>query len=196
MTPGSTPRLAPTDERRSLGYLGMLVFLGSWAMMFAALFFVYAGLRSRAAVWPEAGSLERPLLLPGLSTVILIVSSLTLQLGIKRLRADNASDFGRWLLATIAVGLIFLGLQVTVWQDLWSIGLLPSSGAYGSVFYLLTVFHFLHVVVGLGLLVWRVPAALRGQAGAPARVPITLIAMFWHFVTIVWVAIYASVYVL
>ena len=194
MTTTVTP-LSADDERRSLGYLGMVLFLGSWVMMFGALFFVYAGLRARASGWPPPGTLPLPLLLPGLSSLVIVVSSFTLQAGVRCVQQGRAFAFAPWLLATIVIGSLFLALQVSVWTTLWHSGLQPSSGIYGSIFYLLTVFHFLHVVVGLGLLLWQVPAALRRAIGAPRRVPIKLISMFWHFVTIVWVAIYLTVYV-
>lgn len=194
--PPVTGAMAPSQERRSLGYLGMVIFLGSWAMMFGAMFFVYAGLRAKAATWPPAGALPLPLLLPGLSTVILLASSATLHQGLQRVRQGRARDFAPWLVATLAIGVAFLALQAYIWLDLHAEGLKPSSGAYGSIFYTLTAFHFLHVVVGLGLLAWVTPASLGGSEVARHQLRIKLTSMFWHFVTVVWVAIYLTVYVL
>jgi heme/copper-type cytochrome/quinol oxidase subunit 3 len=196
VVPQTRPALAPADERRSLGYLGMVIFLGSWAMMFGALFFVYAGLRAKAPAWPPAGVTPLPLLLPGLSTVILLASSATLHLGLQRVRQGRAADFAPWLVSTLGIGAAFLALQVFIWVRLYESGLHPSSGTYGSIFYTFTAFHFLHVVVGLGLLGWLVPRALRRTLAARHQLRIKLMSMFWHFVTIVWVVIYASVYLL
>lgn len=194
--PEAEVTLAPAEERRSLGYLGMVIFLGSWAMMFGALFFVYAGLRTRAPVWPPPGSMPLPLLLPGLSTILLLASSATLHQGLQRVRQGRATDFGPWLVATIGIGTAFLALQAFIWARLHEAGLAPSSGIYGSIFYTLTAFHFLHVVVGLGLLAWVLPATLKRSLAARHQLRIKLMSMFWHFVTIVWVAIYLTVYVL
>jgi heme/copper-type cytochrome/quinol oxidase subunit 3 len=189
------PLLDPAGERRSLGYLGMVIFLGSWAMMFGALFFVYAGLRAQAPTWPPPGEDPLPLLLPGLSTILLLASSVTLHQGLQRVRQGRANDFAPWLVATIAIGTAFLALQAYIWWDLHGQGLAPSSGIYGSIFYTLTAFHFLHVVVGLALLAWVLPATLQRSLAVRHQLRIKTTSMFWHFVTVVWVAIYLSVYV-
>lgn len=183
------------EERRSLGYLGMIIFLGSWMMMFGALFFSYAVLRFGAAAWPPPGTEPLPLLLPGISTAVLLISSFTLHRGLGAVRSGDANGFVPWLFATIVLGLIFIALQIGVWSWLWDHGFRQSSGRFGSIFYLLTVFHFLHVLVGLGLLMWLVPPALRRTITAPRSVPVRLIGMFWHFVDVVWIAIYISLYV-
>lgn len=186
---------AEAEEKRSLGYLGMIIFLGSWAMMFGALFFAYAALRLGARSWPPPGATHLPLLLPGISTTVILASSVTLQRGMRCVREGRTAAFAQWLLATIAVGTIFLCVQVVVWSSLWAHGLRQSSGSYGAIFYTMTVFHFLHVVVGLGMLCWLLPSALRRSVAVPYRVRVRLVSMFWHFVSIVWVAIYLSVYV-
>jgi cytochrome c oxidase subunit 3 len=183
-------------ERRSTGYLGMVIFLGSWAMMFGTLFFAYAGLRLRASSWPPLGVPELPLLLPGLNTLLLLASSGTMHLALRGLRRGRLEQFRGCMLATIALGALFMGLQCMVWVYLWRRGLHLDTGTYGGVFYLLTVFHCLHVLVGLGLLVWLVVPALHREARAPRRVPVKLASMFWHFVDAVWLIMFLAVYVI
>lgn len=183
-------------EKRSLGYAGMVLFLGSWAMMFGALFFSYAVLRIRAPSWPPPGMTELPLVLPGLNTLLLVLSSATMQRALSGLRRGRLEQFRRHLLATILLGSLFIAFQCGVWIELWSGGLRLDSGTYGGLFYLLTVFHLLHVVVGLGLLIWLVGPTLRRQPTAPRRVPVTLASMFWHGVDLVWVVMFLTVYVL
>jgi cytochrome c oxidase subunit III len=183
-------------EKRSLGYSGMVLFLGSWAMMFGALFFAYTALRLRSPTWPPLGVEALPLVLPGINTLILLVSSATMHLGLVGLRQGHLDRFRRHLLLTLLLGAIFVGLQCAVWVDLWGAGLRLSTGTYGGIFYLLTVFHILHVLVGLGLLAWLVAPALRREPMAPRRVPVKLASMFWHFVDGVWIAIFVAVYLL
>jgi cytochrome c oxidase subunit 3 len=185
-----------TPEERSLGYAGMVLFLGSWAMMFGALFFSYAVLRIGAVAWPAPGFAPLPLGLPGISTLLLLASSRTLALALARLRCGQLERCRNGLLQTISLGVIFVGLQCKVWTDLWKSGLHLDSGAYGGSFYLLTVFHVLHVLVGLGLLVRLVAPLLRRTPVAPGRVDAALTAMFWHFVDVVWLAMFVAVYVL
>jgi cytochrome c oxidase subunit III len=175
-------------ETRSLGYAGMVLFLGSWAMMFGALFFCYALLRIRAPFWPPLGVTELPLGLPGLNTLVLLLSSATTQRALSGLRRGRLAQFRLHLLATILLGSLFTALQCAVWIELWGRGLRLDSGTYGGLFYLLTVFHALHVLVGLGLLLWLL--------AAPRRLPVTLASMFWHGVDAVWLVMFLTVYVL
>jgi cytochrome c oxidase subunit 3 len=188
-------RTEEIPAERSLAYAGMVIFLGSWAMLFGALFFSYAVLRVSAPIWPPPGFESLPLALPGINTLLLLASSRTLALALARLRCGQLARCRNELLGTILLGVVFVGLQCKVWADLWKSGLHLGSGAYGGTFYVLTVFHSLHVLVGLGLLarlvaplVWRVPIA-------PGRVPAALTAMFWHFVSAVWLTIFVAVYV-
>ena len=149
-------------DRDVTATVGMIVFLGSWAVMFGALFFTFAAVRVRSAEWPPEGLPRLPLLLPTIATGLLALSIVT----------------RRGL--TIALGAAFLVLQGLVWRDAWQSGLRLDHGPYGAYFYLLTVFHAAHALVGLGLLAW-----VRG------RNPV----LFWHFVGGAWLCTYLLVYV-
>lgn len=188
--------LEALPEERTLAYSGMVIFLGSWAMMFAALFFSYAVLRIGAPIWPPPGFVRLPLTLPGVATMLLLASGRTLGSAIIWLKRGELKRTRDDLLWTIALGAVFVALQCTVWKDLWTSGLRLDSGAYGGTFYLLTVFHILHVIVGLGLLT-RLVAPLVGRAPvAPGRTRATLTVMFWHFVAAIWLMMFAALYVL
>jgi cytochrome c oxidase subunit 3 len=199
-TPSKTltaPELAnEIPERETLGYSGMVIFLGSWAMMFAALFFSYAVLRISAPVWPAPGFARLPLALPGINTLLLIASGRTSSLALARLKHGDLKRTRDGLLWTIALGAVFVACQCKVWKDLWNEGLHLDSGAYGGTFYLLTVFHILHVLVGLGLLMRLVAPLLRLEPVAPGRTPAALTGMFWHFVGAIWLVMFVAVYVL
>ena len=176
--------------------VGMIIFLGSWAVMFAALFFGYAMHRYGNVTWPPAGFEPLPLVLPSINTVLIILSSLSLHFAGKRFRQGAGPLSLRWLIPTILMGVVFLALQLTVWTELWQSGLTLKSGGFGSYFYLMTVFHALHVVVGLGLLVWVAITQERVSAAVKQPIRLRLASMFWHFVGVVWVLTYAFVYVL
>ena len=180
-------------ERRRDGtaYVGMVVFLGGWAMLFAALFFAYATVRTRAPVWPPDGDVHLPLGLPALSTLVLAASSVALALGERALRRDRAQAVAPSLLVTILLGTLFLLVQLTVWRRVWLNGLQPSTDIYGSVFYALTTFHALHVLVGLVGLALLLPRALDHRLPSTS---LKLWAMYWHFVGLVWLVMFASVY--
>lgn len=189
-------RTEEMHEEHSLEHSGMVIFLGSWAMMFGALFFSYAVLRVSAPVWPAPGFARLPLALPGINTLLLLASSRTLSRAIARSQHGQLLRCRDELLKTIALGVVFVALQCKVWLELWASGLHLDSGAYGGTFYLLSVFHVLHVLVGLGLLVRLVAPLLRRAPLALGRTRARLTAMFWHFVDAVWVVMFVAVYLL
>lgn len=178
-------------RRDATARVGMLVFMGSWLMLFAALFFVYGAVRVRAPAWPPAGAPPLPRLVPGLATALLAASSVLVAKALPPLRAGRRRAAAARLALATALGAAFLALQVAVWTSLWRAGLVPSGGPYPSVFYGLTTLHALHVVVGLAAL-----AALsaRCAAGRAAPLPVELWGLYWHGVGAVWVALYAAIY--
>jgi cytochrome c oxidase subunit 3 len=160
------------QERAAL--MGMAIFVASWAMLFAALFFAYGLSRLRAIVWPPGDLPPLPLLLPGLATLVLAGSSAVLHRG--------------RVLAAVLLGGTFLGLQAVVWRQMFLAGLHPQAGAYASYFFALTVFHALHVLVGLGGLGWL--------ARRPQPLSLRLWTIYWHMVGVIWAVMFVLVYVL
>jgi cytochrome c oxidase subunit 3 len=184
-------RRRPRGEERT-AHVGMAVFLGSWAMLFLALFFAYAFVRARAPVWPPLGAPPLPRLLPGLNTLAIAASSVAVVRAVRSQELGRARSTSRCLAAAAALGAAFLALQALVWSSLWSAGLVPSGGPFPSVFYAFTAFHALHVLVGLAALSWL---ALRARARAgTTRTEVRLWGWYWHFVGVVWVALYATLY--
>ena len=192
----SVVHLRPREREEFTSALGMVIFLASWAMMFSALFFAYAFVRSRAPMWPPAGVPLLPVPLPALNTMVLIVSSFTLARGLSEVKRGRRKALTGWVAATFVLGGVFLAIQVSVWQSVADSGLHVSSGLYGSIFYALTTFHALHVVVGLLLLLWLFIQSIRGKYSEHNNVSIRLCAMFWHFVDVVWLLMFVSIYLL
>jgi cytochrome c oxidase subunit III len=194
--------LAPVyglDERRRrvrgpdrTAHVGMAIFLGSWAMLFAGLFFAYAFVRARAPAWPPLDAPPLPRLVPGLNTLAIAASSLAVARAVRQRELGRPPAAARWLAGAVALGAAFLGLQLLVWSELWRAGLVPSGGPFASVFYAFTAFHALHVLVGLGGLGAMAPR-LRSRAGAGAT-DVRLWGWYWHFVGLVWLALYAALY--
>jgi heme/copper-type cytochrome/quinol oxidase subunit 3 len=180
-------RLRRTEEEVT-SYVGMIIFLGSWAMMFAALFFAYALVRVRAPAWPPPDQPALTVLLPGLNTAVIAASSGAIALAVRARALERRRRASLGLAVGAGLGAIFLALQAVVWVGLWRGGLLPSEGPYASVFYALTAFHALHVLVGLVAL-----GVLALRARQP-RSAVRLWGMYWHFVGVVWVALYVAVY--
>jgi len=185
-----SPRIANEWTAR----IGMMMFLASWAMMFAALFFVYGGIRAKASVWPPMQYPALPLLLPSINTAVIFCSSMAFQRGLGLLRQGRVRLFALLLLLTTLLGATFLALQVTVWLQLSEAGLHITSGAYGSVFYAFTWLHAAHVIVGVVALGVLTVFAFRGAFGAARMLKPRLWAMYWHFVGMVWVLLFVTIY--
>jgi cytochrome c oxidase subunit 3 len=191
------PYRPPRAREETTAYLGMIVFLGSWAMMFAALFFAYGFVRTRSTAWPPPDLPELPWGLPSINTLLLGASSVAIQYGLRSIRSGSSSKLSRALLVTMLLGTAFLALQSWVWVHLYKQGLHPeNSGPYGSVFWGLTSFHALHVIVGLiglGVLCVR---SFGGAFSAARYLPVRLWALYWHFVGAVWALMFLLVFLI
>jgi len=189
-------RFPAGDGSRRTSFVGMVMALASWTMMFGSLFFAYAVLRLKAGTWPPEGIEPLPRLLPFVNTLVLLLSSCVLARGVRRAADARIGALLGALKTTLALGSLFLVLQLAVWIPLWGSGFRIDSGVYGSIFYGLTVFHALHVLAGLVALAVLLPGARGGRwrSGAQSRVRGT--AMFWHFVDAVWVVMFVAVYLL
>jgi cytochrome c oxidase subunit 3 len=187
----------PKKSRRDVtSYVGMIIFLGGWAMMFAALFFAYAIVRYKQVEWPPAGENALPLVVPAINTALLVASSAALMLALRAVRGARPAGLKLWLCVSFVLACGFLASQIVVWRGLWLDGLKPSSGIYGSVFYGLTWFHALHVIVGLVGLLTLLPRAFAGRFSVGNHTAVRIWSMYWHFVDVVWVLMFMTIYVL
>lgn len=168
------------DHRVPPSLLGMTLFVSSEVMFFGGLFAAYFMLRGAAGEWPPPGSVETSLLLPVLSTMCLLASSLTVH--------------ARRLGATIGLGALFLAGQAFEYRQLSGEGLAASSDVFSTLFFTITGFHGLHVAIGLVMLV--TVALRRGRYGETAHGRIEAVSYYWHFVDVVWVLVFLTLYVL
>jgi cytochrome c oxidase subunit 3 len=172
-------------HRETTALLGMTLFVASWAMLFAALFFAYGVTRARALAWPPVDLPRLPLALPALATLAIAGTSAALIAARRRAPASWPLPLG---LAAVGAGL-FLGIQILVWRALYLAGLRPETGTYASVFYALTTFHALHVLVGL--------AGLGSLLVRPRRpIALRLWTVYFHMVGVLWLLLFVGVYCL
>ena len=194
------PRMIPfpaSRETRQTSFVGMVMALASWTMLFVALFFSYAVLRLNAVTWPPDGLAPLPKALPFLNTLVLLASSAVLHRGTRPESERTPGALRHALLVTMGLGGLFLALQFAVWIPLWQRGFrIDNAGTYGSVFYALTVFHALHVLAGLLALGALLPGAFAGRYASGRSSAVRSSAMFWHFIDVVWVVMFVAVYLL
>jgi cytochrome c oxidase subunit III len=157
--------------------IGMLVFLATVTMLFAALLLAYGVLRAQAPAWPPPGAPAFPRAAAGGSSLVLLAVGLVL-------RRARRTDSSVWLAGAAALGVTFLALQVTLWRHLVIGQLGPGHGPLADVFFALSGFHALHVAGGL------VAIAATGKRR------LGLLVTYWDFVAVLWLIIYFAVCVL
>jgi cytochrome c oxidase subunit 3 len=183
--------------------LGMILFIASEVMFFAGLFAAYFNVRLTSPHWPplvneqeaEAFNLHTPehLVVAGTLTAILVLSSVTMQLGIWAIRRGDRKAFLRATAVTLFLGVVFLVGQVWDYTQL-EFGI--TDTAFGSTFYTLTGFHGAHVLGGAVMLSVVLYRGLAGQFTARHHDAVEATSLYWHFVDVVWIALFSTLYLL
>lgn len=135
--------------------------------------------------------------LPFWNTVILLTSSVTVHFAHTALKAGKRKGLIQWLSVTVALGVLFLALQVTEYTEAYGhYGLTLNSGIYGSTFFLLTGFHGFHVTLGTFILAVMLVRAIKGHFKPDDHFGFEAASWYWHFVDVVWVGLFFFVYLL
>ncbi len=171
--------------------LGMILFISSEVMFFAGLFAAYFTIRSGTASWPPPGT-HLELVIPAAATALLLASSITMHRAVAAADEEAGAKATLWLLLTIGLGTAFLIGQGIEYSQL---SFTPADHSYGTLFYSMTGFHGLHVFAGLVTLT-VVSIKNRRAARLSQRGPIAAAGLYWHFVDVVWVLLFATLYLL
>ena len=169
---------------------GTVLFLASELLFFGSLFAAYFALRSQTAPWPPEG-VVLDLLIPAIGTALLVLSSITFQIGLVAGERGHRSGLRTWIAASLLLGIVFLGLQL--W-DYTQLGFEVSSHAYGTIFFAMTGFHGLHVAAGIVLMLVILGRLAQGAYQDGRVESVHAIGYYWHFVDVVWIALFAVLY--
>jgi cytochrome c oxidase subunit 3 len=195
-------------NRPNMLSVGTIVWLASELMFFAGLFAMYFTHRSVSAeIWPsESGRLDLPFSLG--NTVVLVLSSVTCQMGVfaaERFQARrsgsllNMARWGmhEWMVLTYLMGSYFIAGQITEYTELVQEGLTIASSPYGSVFYMTTGFHGLHVTGGLIAFLFVLARSFAARRfGHHEATSAIVVSYYWHFVDVVWIALFSVIYLI
>ncbi|MDM7831412.1 aa3-type cytochrome oxidase subunit III [Cellulomonas edaphi] len=209
-TATAAPRTAPhvSVNRPNPVSVGTIVWLASELMFFAGLFAMYFTLR--AAVpdeWAEQTA-KLNITFATINTTVLVLSSVTCQMGVwaaerfQPVRSGSLLQVNRWgmnewMTMTYVMGAFFIGGQVFEYAALVHEGLTISSSPYGSVFYLTTGFHGLHVIGGLIAFLFLLGRSFSAKRfGHHEATTAIVTSYYWHFVDVVWIALFAVIYLL
>jgi cytochrome c oxidase subunit 3 len=181
--------------RPNIVSVGTIVWLASELMFFAGLFAMYFTARARSTTgWPQPPTeLDIPYAL--VVTIVLVSSSVTCQMGVFAAEQGNVYGLRRWFSITFLMGLVFVLGQVNEYRVLVEHhGTTISSSTYGSVFYLATGFHGLHVVGGLVAFVFMLIRSTMGRFTPAQATSAIVVSYYWHFVDVVWIGLFSTIY--
>jgi cytochrome c oxidase subunit 3 len=167
----------------------MVIWLGSEVMFFGGLFAAYFTLKANTEPWPGEG-VHLEVTLGALFTLVLVASSFTIHLAERSAARNDLSGVVRWVVVTLALGALFLANQAFEWSNL---EFEMSDHAFGSLFYLMTGFHGLHVLGGLAAM--SLLLAFMRRSGRVEHGALESISYYWHFVDVVWVLLFLTIFI-
>ncbi|PRX23733.1 cytochrome c oxidase subunit 3 [Actinoplanes italicus] len=180
--------------RPNMVSVGTIVWLSSELMFFAALFAMYFSIRAAAPEIWEKNTEHLNIPYATTFTVILVLSSVTCQLGVFAAEKGDVFALRRWFTITFVMGLIFVLGQVNEYVTLVHHGVKINADGYGSMFYLTTGFHGLHVTGGLIAFIIYMIRTTMGRFTPAQATSAIVVSYYWHFVDVVWIALFAMIY--
>jgi cytochrome c oxidase subunit III len=187
------PPPANRSSRVEPQLLGMLLFIISEVMVFGAFFTAYFFIRvAQGDPWPAPGT-SLPVWVAFVNTLILVSSSVTMHWAQTSIKNGNRFGLKAGILTTFLLGCTFLFIQINEYAN---IGFAPQNHAQQTIFYSLTGLHGAHVFIGLMLLAFVTIRSFRGHYSTEEHRGVEVPGIYWHFVDIMWIIVYTTVYVL
>jgi cytochrome c oxidase subunit 3 len=202
------------EQQYESATLGMWAFIVQEILFFGGLFCAYTVYRNTYIEAFTAGSYRLDIFWGTLNTVVLIASSLTMAMAVRS--AQTNSGPGRiigWLIATIILGCTFLGVKAIEYTGKWHHHLIPNSTfqwndpafptvtlgpakIFYSFYFVMTGMHALHMIIGVGIMLWMIAKVRRNEISAQYFTPIEISGLYWHFVDIVWIFLFPLLYLI
>ena len=181
--------------------LGMILFIASEVMFFAGLFAAYFNVRMQSATWPPLVNekaydkfyLGHDMIAVVIMTLVLVLSSVTMQMAVHGIRRGDRTAFIRNMAVTLVLGIVFVIGQI---GDYLQLGFGITDTAFGSTFYTLTGFHMAHVVGGAIMITVVLYRGMAGQFSPRHHDMVEATSLYWHFVDVVWILLFATLYLL
>jgi cytochrome c oxidase subunit III len=187
------PPAAHHSSRVDPATLGVLLFIASEVMLFGSFFTAYFFIRVvNGEPWPLP-PYKLPVFVAGVNTLILVTSSFTVHWALQSIKRGHRAGLQAGLVLTMALGTTFLLTQILEYHR---VGFSPRSGSFGTIFFSLTGLHGAHVFVGLCLLAMATTRAFRGHFTPQAHWGVELPGIYWHFVDVMWIVVYTTIYII
>jgi cytochrome c oxidase subunit III len=188
------PPAANVSSRVDARVLGMFMFIASEIMLFGSFFTAYFFVRvvNDPPEWPPEG-FHLPVFVAGINTAILVTSSFTMHWALTSIKRGNHAGLRAGLVLTFLMGFTFLATQITEYAR---IGFQPGDNAFTTIFFCLTGLHGAHVFVGLSILLFMTIRAFRGHFSPEHHHGVEIGGIYWHFVDVMWIVVYTTVYLI
>lgn len=197
------------DQQTASGKLGMWIFMGQELLFFSGLFCAYGYVRYMYPDMLRETQKYMDWRLGGINSIILLISSLTMSLCVRSARLNNKASSIKYLLVTMLCGVMFLIIKGYEWGSHFHEGLFPGrfynpdeavvitsnmAHVFFGLYYTITGMHGLHIVVGVGLMIWLLIRSLKGEFNSENYVSLENVSLFWHLVDLVWIFLYPLLY--
>ena len=196
------------EQQRESSYLGMWIFLVTEIMFFGGLFTAYVVYRTAHQSAFAAGSHELDITLGAINTAVLIGSSLTMALAVWAAQKGRRNAIALFLVSTIALGGVFLGIKVVEYSHKFHEHHVPGPGfhwdgaepqyveMFFNLYFAMTGLHALHMIIGIGILIFMIVRTFRGAYTPENHNFVEGMGLYWHFVDIVWIFLFPLLYLL
>jgi cytochrome c oxidase subunit 3 len=201
------------EQQREAQTLGMWAFLATEVLVFGALFAGYSVYRTLYAHDFEAASAQLSVLIGAINTLVLLTSSLTMALSVYATRAARQRMLVTCLVLTALLGTAFMGFKAVEYYDDYQKKLVPGLQfdpqewtrmsppadpqhvqLMLTFYYIMTGLHAVHLIIGVGLLVWLIVRAWRGSLTPAHYIPVEVVGLYWHFVDVIWIFLLPLLY--
>jgi len=196
------------EQQKESSTLGMWLFLVQEVLFFGGLFMTYLLYRWHDPNAFAAGSHELDITLGTFNTIVLIGSSLTMAMAVHSAQTDRQKALLGYLTATGTLGVVFLVVKYFEYSAKWHHHLIPGAGfhfpgavgeraeLFFSLYFAMTGMHALHMIIGVGVLIWIFKRARSGEFGSDYYNPVECFGLYWHFVDIVWIFLFPMLYLI
>ncbi|MCT1411907.1 heme-copper oxidase subunit III [Corynebacterium sanguinis] len=190
------PNRVPVLNRPNMVSVGTIAFLAQELMFFAGLFAMYFTSRANGMT---TGDWEKQteylnVMFGLIITIVLVLSSVTSQMGVFAAERGDVYGLRRWFSVTIGLGVVFLGLVAFEWFEMVSHGVTPQASVYGSVFYIITGFHMAHVTAGIIAFIVVMLRVAKSKFTPAQATAAMATSYYWHFVDVIWIGVFVTLY--
>ena len=202
-----------SDHQFDAAKMGMWVFIVNEILFFGGLFCAYIVFRSWYPDLFQQAAYELNAVLGGINTVVLIGSSLSVAMAIRAAQTDNIKGLRINLIITILLACVFMAIKAYEYNHKFHLGIFPGAyynpapevlehlshpkaNVFFSIYYMLTGVHALHVLIGVGLMVWLYIRAGKGHFGSEYYTPVEITGLYWHLVDLIWIFLFPLLYLI